>query len=102
LISTPTSNGLTATTSGGAQSNFRILLAIEQCLRQHVPACAVARALRHAGRKVGACLLAHGGLVDGELVHRNSDVEARLGNVVGDEHNACEVMRRDDVVMPEP
>ena len=63
---------------GGTQSNLRILLAVEQRLRQHVLARAVARALRHAGRKVGAGLLAHGGLVDGEFVHRNPDVEARL------------------------
>ncbi len=71
---------------GGAQADRRILLAVEQRLRQQVLARSVARALRHARRKIRARLLAHGRLVDGQFVHRNTDVEPRLQWIVGDEH----------------
>ena len=57
---------------GGAQADRRIMLAVQQRLRQQVLARAVTRALRHAWRKIRAGLLAHRRFVDGELVHRES------------------------------
>ena len=92
-----------ATTSVRAQADRRVVRSIEQRWRQQVLARAVARALRHARRKIRRRPLAHRGLVDGELVHGNSDVEARSAVASsGHEYRARQLMRRDHVVVTEP
>ena len=53
VISTPTSIALARRADvGGAQPDRRVVRAVEQRLRQQVLARSVARALRHAGRKI--------------------------------------------------
>ena len=87
---------------GRAQPDGRELRGVEQRWRQQVRPRAIARALRNAGREIRPGLLAQRGLIDGELGHRKTHIEARLQQIVGEIHDSAEVMRGDDVVVPEP
>jgi hypothetical protein len=84
-----------------AQANRRIVSSVEQRGRQQVVASAVARVLRYRVREVGARLLAHRGLVDGELAHGEAQVETRAQRILRHIDRSFQVVGCDHVVVAE-
>ena len=85
----------------GTQPDRRVVRPVEQRRGQQVGPRPITRALRHARREIRARGFAQCRFIDRELVDRQLDVEACGQRIVGQVHHAREVVRGDDVVVPE-